>query len=294
MSLACSAAAVRSSPSTCARCDSSTYPTVDAATRVGFAAGSTQTDRSGSSCLILCAVRAVLFDFAGTLFMPRAANELVVEATRALGLDLAADDLRRLADDYTAAGVPGGPYPATVPDHVESLYERRDLSPDTHRAAYLGLLSNVNPPHPDLPAAIYERILEPDGWVPYADAREVVEELGRRGVRAGLISNVGFDVRPILRAHGFGQLARSATLSFEVGVIKPDRRIFEAALAALGSDAAETLMVGDHPEVDRGAEVLGIRTLILPMTPAGGVHGLTQVLSALGEDQRRSSARCAR
>lgn len=239
-------------------------------------------------------MEAVLFDFAGTLFMPRAADELVFEGARVLGLELAADDLSQLADDYTAAGVPGGPYPATVPEHLVTLYERRDLSSDNHRATYIGLLSSVNHPHPDLPAAIYERILEPEGWVPYEDAHEVVAELARRGLRVGLISNVGFDVRPILRAHGFEQLARSATLSFEVGVIKPDPRIFRAALAKLGSDVSETLMVGDHPEVDRGAEALGIRTLILPMTPAGGVHGLRQVLSAVDEDQRRSSARCAR
>jgi putative hydrolase of the HAD superfamily len=211
-----------------------------------------------------------------------------------VGLDLAADDLRRLADDYTVAGVPGGPYPTTIPDHVRSLYARRDLSSEAHRAAYLGLLSTVRHPDPDLPAAIYERILDPGGWTPYADARQVVEELERRGVRVGLISNVGFDIRPILRAHGFEQLARSAVLSFEVGAVKPDPRIFEAALAALGSDASGTLMVGDHPETDLGGEALGIRTLILPMTPAGTVHGLAQVLSAAAEHHRRSSPRFAR
>jgi HAD superfamily hydrolase (TIGR01509 family) len=239
-------------------------------------------------------MQAVLFDFAGTLFMPREADELVFEAARTLGLDVAVDDLRQLADDYTAAGVPGGPYPAAIPDHLVSVYERRDLSSDAHRAAYLGLLSNVNHPHPDLPTAIYDLILEPEGWVPYADAGEVVEGLERRDVGVALISNVGFDVRPILRAHGFEKLARSPTLSYEVGVIKPDPRIFQAALAALGSDAGETLMVGDHPETDRGGEALGIRTLILPMTPAGSVHGLRQVLSAVGDDQRRSSARFVR
>jgi putative hydrolase of the HAD superfamily len=237
---------------------------------------------------------AVVFDFAGTLFMPCPANELVIEAARALGLDLAGEELRRLSDDYTAAGVPGGPYPTAVPDHLVSVYERRDLSSEMHRAAYLGLLSAADHPHPGLPAAIYQRILDPEGWVPYADAHDVVEEVERRGVRVGLISNVGFDIRPILRAHGFPQLARSPTLSYELGVIKPDPRIFQAALASLGSDASETLMVGDHPEADRGGEALGIRTLILPMTPAGGVHGLAEVVRTVEADQSRSTARFAR
>jgi HAD superfamily hydrolase (TIGR01509 family) len=227
------------------------------------------------------AVEAVLFDFAGTLFMPRDASELVLEAARTLGLDLCAEDCLRLAERCVAAGFPGGPYPDAVPDHLAEVYQRRDLSSDAHRAAYVGLLSSVEHPHPDLPAAIYEHVRQPEGWVPYADTYPVIKQLDGGGIRVGVISNVGFDLRPILRAHGLEQLARGCTMSYEVGVAKPDPRIFRAALRALGSDASSALMVGDHETVDRGGEALGIHTVILPMTAPGSEHGLSRVLELL-------------
>jgi FMN phosphatase YigB (HAD superfamily) len=65
-------------------------------------------------------------------------------------------------------------------------------------------------------------------------------------------------------------------LSYEVGFVKPDPRIFEAVLAALGLPAREVLMVGDNAHDDGGGAHLGMRTLILPRT-GGRVHGLAAV-----------------
>ena len=48
---------------------------------------------------------------------------------------------------------------------------------------------------------------------------------------------------------------------------------FRAALAALGMDAEQVLMVGDNAHDDGGGTRLGLRTLILPRT-AGRIHGL--------------------
>jgi HAD superfamily hydrolase (TIGR01509 family) len=227
-------------------------------------------------------IQAVLFDFAGTLFMPQRASRFVLAAAHELGLDLSPADCERLADACLAAGFPGAPYPQSVPERLRGVYEQRDLSSDSHRAAYSGLLSTVEMPDPNLAGAIYEQIREPAGWVPYADARDLLDELAARGVRAGVVSNVGFNLRPILRAHGFAELAFRCTMSYEVGATKPDPRIFQAALRSLDASASTTLMVGDHHTADRGAEALGIRTLILPMTPPETVHGLRRVLELVG------------
>jgi putative hydrolase of the HAD superfamily len=213
--------------------------------------------------------------------MPRPVDEFVAAAARRLGVDLEPRDCARVANACVDAGFPGGPYPRRVPEHLREIYERRDLSAAAHRAAYSGLLSTAGLPHPDMAAAIYDEILAPEWWIPYADASALLDELGRRGTKTGLISNVGFDLRPIVRANGFDALAENCKLSYEVGAAKPDRRIFEAALGMLESDPGETLMVGDHEEVDRGGEVLGMRTVILPMTPPGMTHGLMKVLELL-------------
>ena len=54
------------------------------------------------------------------------------------------------------------------------------------------------------------------------------------------------------------------TLSFEQGVQKPDPRMFTRTLAALGADAATSLMVGDRSRPDGAAVEAGLTTLLLP------------------------------
>jgi FMN phosphatase YigB (HAD superfamily) len=222
-------------------------------------------------------IDTVLFDFAGTLAMPRFGPEQVRAAGCSLGLSLSRDECRRIAEECWAAGIPGGPPPRRVPTGIRSAYDDRDLSSEAHRAAYVGLISTVGMPDPRLAGAIYYHAQKPEGWLLYADARGVLGALERRGVRVGVLSDVGFDLGPILLGHGLATLARCCTMSYVVGAVKPDPRIFDAALAAIGSEPATTLMVGDH-KVDRGGEALGIRTLILPMSAPGGDHGLRAVL----------------
>lgn len=229
-------------------------------------------------------ISAVLFDFAGTLLVPRSAEKLVAGAARRAGIDVSETELQELAEAYVAAGVPGGPYPREVPGHLAELYERRDLTAKDHRGAYVGLFEMIplrRSGLEGLPAAVYEQILGPEGWVPYADAVETVEAVAGRGITVGLVSNVGFDIRGILREHGFGRLAESCTLSFEVGCAKPDPQIFRIALERIGASAPATLMVGDHEWADGGGRAIGMPTLILPMTAPGTVHGLHNVVKRL-------------
>ena len=227
-------------------------------------------------------IRGVLFDFAGTVVAPLSAPEWVAAAAAQLGVSLADGEVGELAQCYLDAGLPGGPYPDAVPDEIAALYEVRDLGSDEHRRAYMGLLSAVPEPRPGFTQAMYEQVLGPEGWVAYPDAAPTVQALRDADVRVGLISNIGYELRPILRAHGLGALAEHATLSSEHRVMKPDVRLFEAALTELGTRPEETLMVGDHPQADTGGVALGMRTLVLPMSPAGEPHGLDAVVRLAG------------
>lgn len=224
-------------------------------------------------------LRAVLFDFAGTVLMPLAAPDWVGRAAQAIGLSLSAQQIDALAARYLEAGLPGGPYPDDVPEEVAQMYAVRDLGPDEHRAAYMALLGTAAEPAPGFTEALYELVLEPGGWVAYPDAVPTVTALQAAGLEVGLISNIGYELRPILRAHGLEALAQHATLSCEHRVMKPDRRLFEAALETLGADPEHTLMVGDHATADTGGVVLGMPTLILPMSPPGQAHGLDAVVA---------------
>ena len=87
----------------------------------------------------------------------------------------------------------------------------------------------------------------------YPDAAEALERLAGR-FRLVVVSNGNADVARIGIAHYFDAVvnARSA------GCAKPDRRIFEAACAAVGVTPGDVLHVGDDPDLDvRGAVAAG-------------------------------------
>lgn len=87
----------------------------------------------------------------------------------------------------------------------------------------------------------------------------------------------------MLAREGVTDLAGAYALSFEVGVIKPDPRLFQAALDGLGAEASDALMVGDSEEADGGARALGCEfALVHDAPPADRPHALTDALAAHG------------
>jgi len=94
-------------------------------------------------------------------------------------------------------------------------------------------------------------------------ASELLHELKGRGYKLALVA----DGRPgtysnVLRQHSVHELFDVFSISEEVGVEKPDARMFLAALNALGiepEDHARTVMVGNRLDRDvRGANDLGM------------------------------------
>jgi HAD superfamily hydrolase (TIGR01509 family) len=226
-------------------------------------------------------ISAVLFDFHATLAQVEEPTEWVVKAAAACGVELATEDASGLAKALVAAGRAGGPFPDLVPPHLADLWARRDLAADAHRDAYVGLARTV-PCHVDgLPGALYERLLRPDGWCVYADTLPVLRALRAAGIRVAVVSNIGFDIRPLTTGLGLADLVDAYALSCEVGACKPDPEIFRAALDALSVAPEDALMVGDTP-ADAGAAVIGCRSLILPASPPNAVHGLRAVLDLAG------------
>jgi HAD superfamily hydrolase (TIGR01509 family) len=223
-------------------------------------------------------VEAILFDVAGTLAIPEEREAWVRGGAAELGVEL--DDPAALAAELERIGRPGGPYPQAVPEALAETYDNRDAGPDPHRAAYAGLLATApSLPDPELAIVLYERILGPEGWVAYPDAAPTLEALRRRGIRTAAVSNVGFDLRPVLDGLRLLDHLDVVVQSFEAGVTKPDPRIFGLALDRLGVAAGDALMVGDHAAADGGAADAGIRTLLIPMSPPGAPHGLGAVLA---------------
>jgi HAD superfamily hydrolase (TIGR01509 family) len=160
-------------------------------------------------------------------------------------------------------------------------HTERDLSSVRHREVYDVLIARSPEPDPALAEALYLVMLE--NWTAYDDTLPTLRALKARGLKLGLVSNVGFDVRSVLTRGGLDGLFDAVILSFEAGAVKPGAEIFRQALAALGVDPEHALMVGDSPQDDAGAALIGIRTLILPRT-RGRSHGLGLVLRLVGRE----------
>jgi FMN phosphatase YigB (HAD superfamily) len=102
---------------------------------------------------------------------------------------------------------------------------------------------------------------------PSDGARGCLEELKASGVRLGIVCDIGLTpahvVRELLDRHGLLELFDDTAFSDEVGHYKPDRRIFEHALANLGGAAPERAAhVGDRKRTDvAGARAMGMTTV---------------------------------
>src|SRR3954468_14051848 len=98
----------------------------------------------------------------------------------------------------------------------------------------------------------------------FPDAAPALEHLRARGLRTVVVSNWDCSLGEVLAEAGLRGLVDGVVTSAEVGAAKPDQRIFDAALALAGSDAAEAVYVGDSPANDiDGAAAAGIRAVLI-------------------------------
>ncbi|MEU5050343.1 HAD-IA family hydrolase [Streptomyces sp. NPDC021096] len=229
-------------------------------------------------------MKGVLFDFSGTLFRVESTASWLRAALERSGIRLPEGEFAELVRRLEEAGaLPGGVAPRAVPPQLAEAWAGRDASREQHRAAYVGVARQVPLPDPALYDVLYARHMEPAAWRPYADAAEVLGELRRRGIRTAVVSNIGWDLRPVFREHGLDELVDAYVLSYEHGVQKPDPQLFRAACEALGVPPGQALMVGDDPRADAGAAGIGCAVRLVEHLPVRErPRGLLPVLDLVG------------
>ena len=203
--------------------------------------------------------RGVLFDFTGTLFWIEDAATAVRQALGPVFVPLAAEIARR-------GGINGAGEAADLPDELADAWARRDLSAQLHRRAYSGLARTAGLSEAQA-HLLYERGIAVGAWSPYPDTVEVLRRLHGASVPVALLSNIGWDPRPVLAGHGVDGLFTALVLSDERGVMKPDREIFELACADLGLTGPDVVMVGDSATNDGAATQVGARFVLVDPAP---------------------------
>ena len=218
---------------------------------------------------------AVLFDFSDTLFWRDGSTRIAALAVQC-GVDLERDPRPlRLWAEVRARSV-----------SASELAKRRDSSAEAHRRCWTELYRPFDALAPDadppLSVHIYNDSPNPEGWRPYSDTVPVLCALAEAGIPIGVVTDIGWDVRPVFNAHGAGSFVGAFVQSFEEGTEKPDPVMFLAACDRLGVAPSRTLMVGDSITKDGGAAAAGLTAHVVPAWSGDGHRGLVDALSLLG------------
>lgn len=178
-----------------------------------------------------------------------------------------ADDVRRMAD---LCGVDT--------DRFHHLYWHHrpayDTGALTARQYWQQVLGDAHPGRAAESAAI-ARLIEVDArsWTRYReDVWALAAAFRSAGGRTAFLSNGVPEVMDLVRAER--DLARwfdVVLVSYEVGLTKPDARIYELCLEKLGVRSSDALFVDDRPANLEGAARLGIRTLRFTSDDDAGV-----------------------
>jgi FMN phosphatase YigB (HAD superfamily) len=212
-------------------------------------------------------IEAVLFDFGETLFSRGDGGEAIAGAARERGVAVEHGRATELWEQIQAKG--------RTP---KEMAKGRDLSPEAHRACWTALYSLADVLAAGIGEELYEREISPTGWTPVPDAEPTLRALKAAGVPVGVVSDAGWDIRPVFAHYGLLELIDAFVVSAEHGRVKPDPELFGIGCAALATPPAHTLMVGDNPLSDGGAVGAGLPVLLLPLAPPGVPRGLGQVV----------------
>lgn len=235
--------------------------------------------------------RAVFFDAGGTLLRPHPSQEEVTHAVLAeAGVHVdrvrLADALRRVTAEVFGAHGRSAPRWASEGtirqvwlDYYRSLFARLGLAWDE-----------------PLGGRIYDRFGLTASWALYEDVLPTVRALAERGTVLGIVSDWGTALVEIVHAIGLSAHVGFAVVSAYAGYAKPDREVFQSALARAGVEAEHAVHVGDLYVTDvLGARGAGIEPILIDREGALGfvdcvvVRSLTEVVDLIDAAKRSAS-----
>jgi putative hydrolase of the HAD superfamily len=217
-------------------------------------------------------LRAVFFDVGNTLLHPHPSvsevcRQILAEEGHVHDLS-AIDSLMPLVDEY---------------------YEDRYRTDDTFwtdegetSQVWVGMYSlmcrrlGIDDQSERIARRVYDEFGKPGRWRAYPDVRPALERLRLRGLKLGIVSNWDTRLEGLLVGLGLRECLDDVVSSADVGLHKPDPRIFELACARIGVLPGDAAHVGDHHYADIvGATAVGMVPVLIDR------HDAPEVLSSL-------------
>jgi HAD superfamily hydrolase (TIGR01549 family) len=205
-------------------------------------------------------IKAVFFDYYNTLVdydPPRQVTE--AEMLGELGVKVKPEALLHpllAADDFLSKEHSRLSLGKRSQEEVAALYGR-----------YHGMIlkgAGVEP-RPELIGALLKRWFKLElKMALYDDVVTALDELKKRGLTLGLISNVDRDISATYDQLGLAKWLQLKITSQDVGFNKPRPEIFRAALNQAKVEPSEAIYVGDQYEIDvLGANRVGMRGILI-------------------------------
>ena len=111
---------------------------------------------------------------------------------------------------------------------------------------------------------VYEVFAEPASWKLFPEVLSTLDELRRRDLELGIVSNFDSRLFPVLKGLGIADLFDTVTISSLAHAAKPSPKIFELALEQHAVEPGEAIHVGDSVRDDvEGATKAGLNAVLL-------------------------------
>lgn len=205
------------------------------------------------------ACKAVFFDAEGTLFHARGSvGEIYARVAESHGVRA---DPRALNAKFRETLASRFPLAATPDAHERSKREKEGWKVFVASVFEgLGTFRSFDAFFDD----VFHAFSGCEGWELYPDTLTTLGFLRRRGLPMCIISNFDFRLEGVTVALGIREYFDVLVTPGQSGASKPDPKIFQFALAALGVKASRAVHIGDSMASDvRGAEAAGITPILI-------------------------------
>ena len=203
-----------------------------------------RTDRDRKKSSTTCGtIRALIFDAGDILYYRPERGAKFVAFLNSLGLE-------------------PGPNHAQQKKEIEYKAYRGEIDHDEYREAIVGLYGTSEP---EQVASGKKALIDDDANVSFFEGvPETLCELKERGYLLAIITDTANSISSKLswfERGGFGHVWDAIISSMDIGVRKPDPRLYNAALGQLGLTSDQAVFIGHRTSELAGAQAVGMKTI---------------------------------